>query len=355
MSIYVDITKEFDSFCLQSQFEADNEKLGILGGSGSGKSMTLKCIAGIITPDKGEIVLNDRILFSSKKKINLIPQERNTGFMFQSYALFPNMTVAQNILIGIRDQSNAEKNKILQSYLELFKLEDLESRYPSQLSGGQQQRVALARIMAKNPDILMLDEPFSALDAHLRFSIETEFFEALNRYSRTVIYVSHSIDEVYRFCDSTAIMHHGRIFEKDRTATLFQSPTTLEGAKLTGFKNISPIKKMGQTLVSALDWGISLETNSEVQDHLKYIAIREQDITIADSSEGDNSFELSIVGVKQSPFSTVLEVLPTKANTLPSKPLVCEYSKDVANRILEMEQQGALYGSIKKENILLLL
>lgn len=354
MSIYVDITKNLGSFCLQSQFEVGTEKLGILGGSGSGKSMTLKCIAGIITPDKGEIVLNDKILFSSKKNINLVPQERNTGLMFQSYALFPNMTVAQNISLGITDKTNSEKNKIVLYYLELFKLQDLENRYPSQLSGGQQQRVALARIMAKNPDILMLDEPFSALDAHLRFSIENEFFEALNKYDSTVIYVSHSIDEVYRFCDSTAIMHNGKIFEKNITKSLFKNPTTLEGAKLTGCKNISPIKKVGQTLVSALDWGIVLDINSEVHEDIKYIAIRETDLSITNSAEGDNSFELSIVGIKQSPFSTILELLPANTGSLDNNRIICEYGKDEANNIIKIGQHGKLYGSVKKESIILL-
>ncbi len=134
----------------------------------------------------------------------------------------------------------------------------------------------------------MLDEPFSALDAHLRFSIESEFFEALNQYNRTVIYVSHSIDEIYQFCDSTAIMQKGRIFEKNTTENLFKHPTTLEGAKLTGCKNISPIKKLGQTLVSAVDWGIDFHIISEVQDDIKYIAIRETDISITNSAEGNN-------------------------------------------------------------------
>lgn len=355
MSIYIDITKELGSFCLESQFEVGNEKLGILGGSGCGKSMTLKCIAGIITPDKGEIVLNDKILFSSKKNINLIPQERNTGLMFQSYALFPNMTVAQNISLGISDKTSSEKNNTVKSYLELFKLQDLENRYPSQLSGGQQQRVALARIMAKNPDILMLDEPFSALDAHLRFSIENEFSEALNKYNGTVVYVSHSIDEVYRFCDSTAIMHDGRIFEKNTTKNLFKSPTTLEGAKLTGCKNISPIKKIGPTLVSSLDWGIAFDISSEVQDDIKYIAIRETDISITNSAENNNSFELSIVAIKQSPFSTIIELIPAKASNLGSNRIICEYSKDEANNIIQMQQHGKLYGFVKKENIILLV
>lgn len=214
--------------------------------------------------------------------------------------------------------------------------------------------MALARIMAKNPDILMLDEPFSALDAHLRFSIENEFFQALNQYHGTVIYVSHSIDEVYRFCDGTAIMHKGKIVERNITENLFKSPTTLEAAKLTGCKNISPIEKIGETLISALNWGITFDIGSKVDDDIKYVAIRELDIFITDSAENHNSFEVSILGIKQSPFSTILELLPTKASNLGSSRIICEYGKDKANGIIEIGQQGKLYASVKKENMILL-
>lgn len=355
MSIYVDITKKLGNFHLETKFEAKNEKLGLLGGSGCGKSMTLKCIAGVITPDEGEIVLNDRILFSSKKNINLIPQKRNTGLMFQNYALFPNMTVVQNIALGMTGKNSAENRNIIQTYLELFKLKDLENRYPSQLSGGQQQRVALARIMAKSPDILMLDEPFSALDTHLRFSIEAEFAEALNNYSGTVIYVSHSIEEVYKFCHSTAIMHNGKIFEKDTTENIFSNPTTLEGAKLTGCKNISTIEQMGETTVFAVDWGITFNMQIPISQDIKYIGIRENSILISDCYKNESSFEISIAEVKQSPFDTTLEILPGGTKDLgQSSRLICKYNKDEANSIIEMQKQGKLYCSIEKENILLL-
>lgn len=354
MSIYVDITKKLGNFYLESQLEVGKEKLGILGSSGCGKSMTLKCIAGIITPDKGEIILNDKILFSSKKNINLIPQERNTGLMFQNYALFPNMTVSQNISLGITNKTSIEKKHIVKSYLELLKLQDLENRYPSQLSGGQQQRVALARIMAKSPDILMLDEPFSALDEHLRFSIENEFSEALNKFNNTVIYVSHSIDEVYKFCDSTAIMHNGKIIEKNTTKNAFKNPTTLEGAKLTGCKNISRINKIDQNSILALDWGLTFNINNTVHDDIKYMAFRETDISISNSPKHKDSFELSVAEIKESPFYTTLELLPTKTTNIDSSRIICKYSKDETNNIINMQNSGELYGSIKNENILLL-
>lgn len=353
MKIYVDIIKKLGNFQLETQFESHNERLGLLGGSGCGKSMTLKCIAGVITPDEGEIVLNDRILFSSKKNINLIPQKRNTGLMFQNYALFPNMTVVQNIAIGMDGKDSAENKKIIENYLELFKLKGLGQRYPSQLSGGQQQRVALARIMAKSPDILMLDEPFSALDSHLRFSIEDEFGEVLNNYNGPVIYVSHSIEEVYKFCNSTAIMNNGRIFEKDTTENIFSGPKTLEGAKLTGCKNICPIEKIGARRILAKDWHIELDLQDPIDEDIKFVGIRAKRILITDHSREENSFEISIEKVVQSPFETILEVVPTESKEIAQR-IICRYNKEEANNVIKMQKQGKIFGTIEKENILLL-
>jgi len=170
MSLYVDIKKSLNGFKLDVNFEAGKQTTGLLGASGCGKSMTLKCIAGIEKPDSGVIMLNDKILFDSTKKINIPPQERNTGYLFQNYALFPNMTTLQNISIGLKLPKH-ERDKIVKEKITKFGLSGLENRYPNQLSGGQQQRVALARILAKEPDILMLDEPFSALDSFLKWQL----------------------------------------------------------------------------------------------------------------------------------------------------------------------------------------
>ena len=156
MSLYVDIEKRLGAFRLQSKFEVAGETLALLGASGCGKSMTLKCIAGIVTPDRGRIVLNGRVLFDSEKKIDLTPQQRRVGYLFQQYALFPNMTVEQNILCGIREGSRAEKRALAAEKIRMFRLEGLEKKHPAQLSGGQQQRVALARILCSEPQALLL-------------------------------------------------------------------------------------------------------------------------------------------------------------------------------------------------------
>ncbi|WP_455823400.1 sulfate/molybdate ABC transporter ATP-binding protein, partial [Clostridium butyricum] len=198
MSLYVDIEKQFSSFKLKVNFESKNEVLGLLGESGSGKSITLKCISGLITPDKGQIILNDKVFFDSEKKINLSPQLRNTGYLFQNYALFPTMKIKDNIKIGIADMQKEKQNLLMKEYIKKFGLSGLEDRYPWQLSGGQMQRVALARALITSPDILLLDEPFSALDMHLRNNMEKELLSIIKDFNKSVIFVTHDISEAYR-------------------------------------------------------------------------------------------------------------------------------------------------------------
>ena len=179
----VDIHMELKEFDLDVDFELKKGCLGILGPSGCGKSMTLKSIAGIVTPDSGIISLaadEETTYFNSKQKINLKPQKRNVGYLFQNYALFPNMTVEENIAVGLGKDHDEKR---VSEMIKRFHLEGLEKRYPRQLSGGQQQRVALARILAYGPDVILLDEPFSAMD--------TFFLSSLGRpqatFSSTVI------------------------------------------------------------------------------------------------------------------------------------------------------------------------
>ena len=171
----VKIKKQLDNICLDINFETNDDILGMIGASGSGKSMTLKCIAGIETPDEGYIALNDRVLFDSEKDINLKPQERKIGYLFQNFALFPQMTVKKNIEVSVNKKySKDDKQDKIRDIINLLNLTGLEKRYPYELSGGQQQRVAFARIIVNEPDFLLLDEPFSNLDAYLRWNIAKE-------------------------------------------------------------------------------------------------------------------------------------------------------------------------------------
>ena len=218
MSLKVDIKKNMGGFQLDVAFEAGNEVLGFLGASGCGKSLTMRCIAGIERPDEGRIEVNGKVFFDrargKRASVDLTPQQRKTALLFQNYMLFPNLTVAQNVAAGIgKDVSAADRNTLVASQMRRFGLEGLEARYPVQLSGGQQQRVALARMLAARPGILMLDEPFSALDAHLKSSLEQNLIGLFKEYEGTVLYVSHDIDEAFRFCDRIAVFRKGALVQ----------------------------------------------------------------------------------------------------------------------------------------------
>jgi len=300
MSIYLDIEKRLGDFCLKVSLEAGNEVVSLLGASGCGKSMTLKCIAGIEKPDRGRIVVNDTVLFDSEEHINLPPQKRRTGLMFQNYALFPNMTVWQNIYTGTnRYRDKKIRQEKTREIIERFDLMELKERLPSRISGGQQQRTALARILVSEPELLMLDEPFSALDSHLRFRMEQETRKIIREFGKTVLVVSHDRDEVFRLSDRIAVMNNGKVdVYGDRTA-VFADPGTRNACMLTGCKNISPIRKLDERRVLATDWGLVLETGKEVGD-ASYVGIRHHD---ANGESPENRFLCDVVSVTENPFS----------------------------------------------------
>ncbi|MBP1745255.1 MAG: transporter related [Firmicutes bacterium] len=284
MGLLVDIKKKLKGFTLEVAFKTDGDYLGILGASGSGKSMTLKCIAGIETPDEGRIVLDGKVLFDSLKKINLKPQERNIGYLFQSYALFPNMTVEENIGIGLTCHQKEKAQKVSEM-ITSFHLDGLEKKYPKQLSGGQQQRVALARCIAYSPDVLLLDEPFSALDSHLKDQVQTEVLELLKLYEGEVLMVTHSRDEAYRLCKNLIIIDKGTLVLHGDTKEIFEQPKLLAAARLTGCKNISKCEVLSSNSVHAADWDVVLKTEKRVDSNIKYLGIRAHDFQIARGDE----------------------------------------------------------------------
>ena len=188
MALQVKITKKLANFTLDVDFSVEQEIFALLGASGCGKSMTLKCIAGIEQPDEGVIVLNGRTIFDSARKINLPPQKRQIGYMFQDYALFPNMTVLQNVMAGMGRRPSREQ---AQEYLRQFHIEELEQQYPARLSGGQKQRAAVARALITNPQIILADQPTGALDSKSTDQL-LELFSKINGRGQTILMVTHS-------------------------------------------------------------------------------------------------------------------------------------------------------------------
>lgn len=284
MSLSVDIRKRLGAFSLDASFTSDDatETLALLGASGSGKSVALKCIAGTERPDEGRIVLNDRVLFDSAAGVDVSVRERRVGYLFQSYALFPTMTVEQNVAAGVRSGSRAERLARAHEQIRAFRLDGLERLRPAQLSGGQQQRCALARIMANGPELLLLDEPFSALDGYLRWQLELELADTLRAFPGGVVFVTHSRDEVYRMCDRVCVLTNGHSGRTVPTRELFDAPATLAEAVMGGCKNVSVATPVGDHALSCVDWGVTLACEREAagSDHA---GIRAHDLRLVEA------------------------------------------------------------------------
>ena len=302
MSLEVSIEKAFEGFTLRAAFSADHGATAILGASGCGKSMTLRCIAGIVRPDRGRIVLDGRVLFDSERHIDLPPQQRGVGLLFQNYALFPNMTVEQNVLCGLKQEKNREaRQKRCAEMLRALRLEPLARQYPAQLSGGQQQRTALARILVGRPGLLMLDEPFSALDSYLREEVEGEVGALLDAFAGTALLVTHNRDEAYRLCPKMIVMDRGQVLRNGTTKEVFADPRTCTAAQLTGCKNILPCTRLDAHTVRLSGWEILLRLAAEVPEHCTAIGVRAHDFAPC-APDAENALPVRVLSSSENPF-----------------------------------------------------
>ena len=311
MSLSMAIKKRYPGFTLDVELEAGEERVALLGASGCGKSLTLRCIAGVETPDEGHIVVNGVTFFDSRSGVNLSPQERKTALLFQNFQLFPHMTALQNVCAGM--PGRARDDRALR-FLEIFGVSALADRYPSQLSGGQQQRVALARLLAARPGILMFDEPFSALDSYLKSALEQNLLDVFSVVNRTVLYVSHDIDEACRLCDRICVMHDGHVEEGGTAEELMDRPRTLAGMRLTGCKNTSRARRVSATEVEAIDWGMTFDVGREVPGDVAYVGVRarhiHRDRERGGGERGRNSFDLHVVRVSDARFERLVLLEP---------------------------------------------
>jgi molybdate transport system ATP-binding protein len=236
----VTIHKRLAGFHLNVAFTTNQELVVLFGPSGAGKSLTLQAIAGTAAPDAGRIVINEQPVYDSAQHINLLPQQRRVGYVPQHYALFPHLTAAGNIGFGLLHRPRHERDAKVRELLTLFGLQGLEQRRPRELSGGQQQRVALARALAVDPQLLLLDEPFSALEATLRESLRQELLQIQARTNITVLVVTHDLTDAFALGQRVIIYDAGKVIQQGTREEVFFHPTTRRVAEFVGTGNILP-------------------------------------------------------------------------------------------------------------------
>lgn len=318
--IEVSLDKTMGNFKLESSFLNTNGILGILGASGSGKSLTLKCIAGLQTPDKGMIKLNGKELFNSDTKINVLPRKRNIGYMFQNYALFPHLTVYKNIAYGINHFDKKKRHHKVDEMIEKMQLSGYEKSYPSQLSGGQQQRVALARTLITEPELLLLDEPFSALDSHVKYMLEKELLTIIKKnYYGLVLLVTHNIEEAYRLCDRILIFDKGKSVQHGKKEEIIHNPSTLTAARIMGFKNFFDVEIIGEEddylLIKSKKLILRAKKMMRELQPKMIAGIRAHDLRISSKFTNEpNTFECEVIDKIEGIFSTTV-LVNCKGNT----------------------------------------
>ena len=268
-----------------SEVFPDGEFVCLLGPSGCGKTTTLRMIAGLETPDSGEILHGNKIFFSSKTGELVKTENRNLGLMFQSYALWPHMTVYKNIVFGLEMQkkTSEEKEKRYLELEKLFHLENFRDRYPSELSGGQQQRVALARMLAIKPSLLLLDEPLSNLDSNLRLEMRSELKRLHQSIGCTIIFVTHDQMEAMTLATSIAVMNKGKIEQIDKPMEIYNNPKSLFVAKFVGSPQMNIINTdKDKELALCLSKKLNIQKNS-----VKNFGVRPESIKMVKNNEGD--------------------------------------------------------------------
>jgi molybdate transport system permease protein len=313
MSLEVAIEKKVSGFRLAVEFTTDGAPLGLLGPSGSGKTMTLRAIAGLETPDRGRIVLHGRVLFDSGQRIDVPARARRIGLLFQNYALFPHLTVAENVAFGLRHLPDAEIPRRVAQQLAAAHLDSLAERYPATLSGGEQQRVALARALAIEPAALLLDEPFSALDTHLRSALERQLREMLASYSGSTLFVSHNLEEAYRVCEKLVVLAQGSVAAQGPKEEIFRHPPTLEVARVTGCKNFSRARCLSDGRTEALDWGCTLRVAQQFAEPPEHVAIRAHHVRVHPAQKlnlenPENVFPCWLAAMTETPFRVTLDL-----------------------------------------------
>ena len=310
MALEVQIEKRLLAYTLSVAFATGAKTLAVLGPSGAGKTMTLRCIAGLERPDSGRIVLNNRVLFDSARNINVPSRDRGVGLLFQSYALFPHLTVAENIAFGLDRIAPYERLTRTREQIAALRLDGLENRRPRELSGGEQQRAALARALATAPEALLLDEPLSALDTHLRSQIEHQLLDTLSAYRGAALLVTHNIEEAYRLGSDLLVLSHGQSSAFGAKEEIFRHPPTVEVARLTGCKNFSAARNISTNEIEATNWRCRLHVTQTIARPATQVGIRAHQIDFLESHSSsdaaENVFPCWPIGASETPFRITL-------------------------------------------------
>ncbi|HET9241680.1 MAG TPA: molybdate ABC transporter permease subunit [Oligoflexus sp.] len=291
------IQKQLHDFALDIHIQTQSRRVAILGPSGSGKSYFLRCLAGLEHPDSGWIHVDRQTFYDSQGSRSWKPREREVGLLLQHYALFPHMSIRDNILFGMKDATPTQAD----AWLHKIQLQQFAEQRPTQLSGGQQQRVALARALAAEPQLLLLDEPFTALDAHLRDRLEQQLVADLYQFPGRLFLVTHNVDEAWRLCDDFILLDAGRVIRHGPKAEVFADPQNVSAAQLTGCKNLAEISARQGSRVTIKDWNCELELPPNMAD-CTWIGIRAHHIQLHESDPGAaNTFPCWLARVSEAP------------------------------------------------------
>lgn len=277
----VDIEKKLAAFTLRIRFTAEGS-YAMIGPSGCGKSVTLKCIAGIMKPDRGRIEYNGKVLFDSERHIFMPPQKRRIGYLFQNYALFPDMTVKENILAGLKMEKDRQKrNRILNETAAMLRIDHIMESKPNQLSGGEAQRAALARMIVNDPDLMLFDEPFSALDVFLRDELRAQFSSLMKMLGKDRMIITHSMDEAYSLSERMLVMDSGHVIDEGGTESIFRHPSSERSARIMGFRNIAPAHQEDDGMISIPGWNLRIQGNGR---KAKAVCLLEEDVMMAEGA-----------------------------------------------------------------------
>ena len=353
----VALVHQLDPFALEIGFSSASRRLGILGVSGAGKSQLLRCLAGLETPGQGRIELNGRVLFDSQRKINLPLNQRRIGLVFQHYALFPHLTVAQNVGFSLAQLPPTQWRARVNQQLERVGLLELAHRYPGQLSGGQQQRIALARALASEPDLLLLDEPFSAQDSYLRRQLQQQLADLLQDCQVPALLVTHDLEEAYRLSDELLVIDQGQLLAQGPKHAVFDQPDDLVVARLSGCKNISRVRQVSPATLWAMDWQLEINSQDAGNGEISHVGIRANHLKLLpkEAIQGplaSNQWQCQLVKVSEGPFQVSAYVLPIQQPNRNLPPIQVEIGRQDWLRLTDYPQPWVL--DLPKDQLLLL-